>query len=129
MLSATALSLLAGLASASFNDNLNYRSPSLQHPSLGIDVPKVYKRTITDNYGWGKGNPYVNPHINPIHPGAPGSWGGRPNAGPDFDNPNVETTTEATYGDSIKPAANSTWSPSQLNLLMELLQVIRTHTL
>jgi len=111
MLSAAVLSLVLGLASASFNGNLNYRSPSLQHPALGIDVPKVYKRTIADNYGWGKGNPFINPHINPIHPGPPGS----PDANPNVDNPNVETNAEATVGDSIKPAANSTWSPSQLN--------------
>jgi len=116
MLSAAALSMVLGLASASFNGNLNYRSPSLQHPALGIDVPKVYKRTITDNYGWGKGNPFVNPHINPIHPGPPG-WGspGNPSANPDVDNPNVETTDEATVSQNTKPAANSTWLSSQLN--------------
>jgi len=109
MLSAVALSVFLGLASASFNGNLNYRSPSLQHPALGIDVPKVYKRTIADNYGWGKGKPFINPHINPIHPGPPGD----PNS--DVDNPNVETNAEATVGQSTKPAAPSTWPPSQLN--------------
>lgn len=94
---------------------LNYRSPSLQHSALGIDVPKVYKRTIADNYGWGKDNPYNNPHIIPIHPGPLGPWGAPPPANPNVDNPNVEINEEATVGDSVKPAAPSTWSSNQLN--------------
>ena len=32
---------------ASFNNNLNYRSPSRRHEALGIDVIKVAKRTLT----------------------------------------------------------------------------------
>jgi alkaline phosphatase D len=35
---------LASLASASFDGNLNYDSPSRRHVNLGIDVPKVAKR-------------------------------------------------------------------------------------
>ncbi|CAO2647598.1 Nn.00g085200.m01.CDS01 [Neocucurbitaria sp. VM-36] len=37
---------LASLVSASFDGNLNYHSPSRRHEGLGIDVPKVAKRTL-----------------------------------------------------------------------------------
>ena len=33
-------------ATASFEGNLNYRSPSLGHPSLGLDVPKIERRQL-----------------------------------------------------------------------------------
>lgn len=48
------VALLAGATSASYNGNLNYRSPSTDHPSLGIDVAKVMKRTLAkrDNTDW-----------------------------------------------------------------------------
>lgn len=38
--------LLSNGVEALWNGNINYRSPSLLHPGLGIDVPKVQKRTI-----------------------------------------------------------------------------------
>lgn len=38
---------LASLVSASFDTNLNYHSPSRRHESLGIDIPKVTKRTLS----------------------------------------------------------------------------------
>ena len=41
----TATVLAAGVT-ASFSGNLNYNSPSRRHPSLGIDVPKVVKRSL-----------------------------------------------------------------------------------
>ena len=41
----TAVSL-ASLALASFEGNLNYHSPSRRHAGLGIDVPKVAKRSL-----------------------------------------------------------------------------------
>ncbi|QIW99079.1 hypothetical protein AMS68_004597 [Peltaster fructicola] len=41
---ALVLSALALTANASFAGNLNYRSPSNQHPSLGLDIPKIEKR-------------------------------------------------------------------------------------
>jgi alkaline phosphatase D len=41
----TALSLTS-LALASFEGNLNYDSPSRRHAGLGIDVPKVAKRSL-----------------------------------------------------------------------------------
>lgn len=41
----TAVSL-ASLALASFEGNLNYHSPSRRHVGLGIDVPKVAKRSL-----------------------------------------------------------------------------------
>jgi alkaline phosphatase D len=37
---------LLPLAFAAWNGNLNYRSPSYRHPSLGIDVPLVAKRSL-----------------------------------------------------------------------------------
>ncbi|KAL9030046.1 MAG: hypothetical protein Q9196_001782 [Gyalolechia fulgens] len=37
--------LLALPACASFHGNLNYDSPSLRHPNLGIDVPVVFRRS------------------------------------------------------------------------------------
>lgn len=38
--------LLAPLACASFDGNLNYLSPSRRHVNLGIDVPVVARRTM-----------------------------------------------------------------------------------
>ena len=38
--------LVAFPASASFDDNLNYDSPSRLHPRLGIDVPVVSRRSF-----------------------------------------------------------------------------------
>ena len=48
------LVLLGTTVSASYNGNLNYRSPSSEHPSLGIDVTKVLKRNLAkrDNTNW-----------------------------------------------------------------------------
>jgi alkaline phosphatase D len=42
-----AAALLASLVCASFDGNLNYHSPSRRHNGLGIDVPKVAKRTLS----------------------------------------------------------------------------------
>ena len=44
-LSLVTLFFFAASAAASFSSNLNYRSPSLNHPDLGISVPKVIKRS------------------------------------------------------------------------------------
>lgn len=38
---------LASLTAASFDGNLNYLSPSRRHLGLGIDVPKVAKRSLS----------------------------------------------------------------------------------
>ncbi|PNS20197.1 Alkaline phosphatase D [Sphaceloma murrayae] len=35
---------VVALAAADYHGNLNYRSPSFDHPSMGIDIPKVIKR-------------------------------------------------------------------------------------
>jgi alkaline phosphatase D len=61
---------LGGVASASFSGNLNYRSPSHNHPDLGISIKKVNKRndyTSTFNasdlkftHGIASGDPYPN---------------------------------------------------------------------
>lgn len=40
------LGLLAVQANADYEGNLNYRSPSSEHPSLGIDLAKVTKRHL-----------------------------------------------------------------------------------
>jgi alkaline phosphatase D len=37
---------LASLTAASFDGNINYKSPSRRHAGLGIDVPKVAKRSL-----------------------------------------------------------------------------------
>lgn len=58
----------------SWDGNLNYRSPSILHPGLGIDVPKVAKRTVPKarqssyydanqlnfTHGVASGDPYPN---------------------------------------------------------------------
>ncbi|KAJ5063556.1 PhoD-like phosphatase-domain-containing protein [Bipolaris maydis] len=45
---------LASLVCASFDGNLNYHSPSRRHIDLGIDVPKVAKRTLSKRSApWG----------------------------------------------------------------------------
>lgn len=41
---ATALLALAGAVQASWTSNINYRSPSEHHPSLGISIHRVVKR-------------------------------------------------------------------------------------
>jgi alkaline phosphatase D len=41
-----AAAALASLAAASFEGNLNYHSPSHRHLGLGIDIPKITKRTL-----------------------------------------------------------------------------------
>lgn len=40
------LAVLAATATASYDDNINFKSPSLDHPSMGIDMPKVMKRHL-----------------------------------------------------------------------------------
>lgn len=61
---------LAGAASASYANNLNYRSPSHNHPSLGVSIHKVNKRhggapayehsKLNFTHGVASGDPY--PH-------------------------------------------------------------------
>jgi alkaline phosphatase D len=51
------LPILASLVTgtlANWASNLNYESPSAEHPSLGIDVRKVKKRSVEkrDNTNW-----------------------------------------------------------------------------
>ena len=60
----------AGVALASFANNLNYRSPSYNHPSLGISIHKVNKRNdpstaytpaqLNFTHGVASGDPYPN---------------------------------------------------------------------
>lgn len=60
----------AGAAAASYAGNLNYRSPSWNHPSLGISIHKVNKRnagaspysaaTLNFTHGVASGDPYPN---------------------------------------------------------------------
>lgn len=59
---------LASAASAAFVHNLNYFSPSLHHPSLGVSIGKVAKRTfdapswdpskLNFTHGVASGDPY-----------------------------------------------------------------------
>lgn len=52
---ASATALLAAGASASFDGNLNYGSPSIRHETLGIDVEYVDRRS------WKRGNVAYDP--------------------------------------------------------------------
>lgn len=40
------LAALAAIATASYDDNINFKSPSFDHPSMGIDLPKVARRHL-----------------------------------------------------------------------------------
>lgn len=70
LLSLPLLALSAATATASYAGNLNYRSPSLHHPSLGISVPKVAKRNdpsaeftadkLNFTHGVASGDPYAH---------------------------------------------------------------------
>ena len=53
---------LVSLASASFDGNLNYHSPSRRHEHLAIDVPKVARRTLTK-----RSTPYDPAQLNFTH--------------------------------------------------------------
>lgn len=64
------LVLSATSAAASYAGNLNYRSPSHNHPSLGISIPKVVRRSdptsafdpakLNFTHGVASGDPYPN---------------------------------------------------------------------
>lgn len=70
MLKGTIAALLVSPALASFGANLNYRSPSLHHPGLGISLRKVVKRNdpsssfnssqLNFTHGVASGDPYPN---------------------------------------------------------------------
>ena len=70
MLQLLSLLAFAGVACASYAGNLNYRSPSHHHPSLGISVHKVNKRNggnspfpasaLKFTHGVASGDPYPN---------------------------------------------------------------------
>ncbi|KAK2795902.1 hypothetical protein FQN50_009680 [Emmonsiellopsis sp. PD_5] len=69
MIRSTILLALASTTLASYAGNLNYRSPSHNHPSLGISIPKVLKRSdpVADfppeeldfTHGVASGDPYA----------------------------------------------------------------------
>jgi alkaline phosphatase D len=62
--------LFASAVTATFDANLNYASPSRRHTSLGIDVPKLAKRSLAPRswnttqlnftHGVASGDPYPN---------------------------------------------------------------------
>ena len=70
MLQLLATSAFAGIAFASYASNLNYRSPSHNHPGLGISIHKVNKRNagsapidataLNFTHGVASGDPYPN---------------------------------------------------------------------
>lgn len=70
MLRLLTLAICVGVAAASYANNLNYRSPSHYHPSLGISIYKVNKRSagsppidaskLNFTHGVASGDPY--PH-------------------------------------------------------------------
>lgn len=70
MLHLLTLAAIVGVAAASFANNLNYRSPSHNHPSLGVSIHKVNKRSngsppipaseLNFTHGVASGDPYPN---------------------------------------------------------------------
>lgn len=68
MLAILAVVAFAGVATASYANNLNYRSPSYNHPSLGVSIHKVNKRhagsspyeasKLNFTHGVASGDPY-----------------------------------------------------------------------
>ena len=70
MLQLLVLASFIGASVATYGANLNYRSPSLHHPSLGISVRKVVKRhverqsmpasSLNFTHGVASGDPYPN---------------------------------------------------------------------
>lgn len=70
MLAILTIVAFAGAAAASYANNLNYRSPSHNHPSLGVSIHKVNKRNagsapydaskLNFTHGVASGDPY--PH-------------------------------------------------------------------
>ncbi|KIX94817.1 uncharacterized protein Z520_09507 [Fonsecaea multimorphosa CBS 102226] len=70
MLQLLVLATLVGATFASYGANLNYRSPSLHHPALGISVRKVVKRhverqstpasSLNFTHGVASGDPFPN---------------------------------------------------------------------
>jgi len=70
MLQFLVFSLLIAVTFASYGSNLNYRSPSVNHPGLGISIRKVVKRndpwaawaadSLNFTHGVASGDPYPN---------------------------------------------------------------------
>ena len=70
MLAIITIVAFAGAAVASYANNLNYRSPSHNHPSLGVSIHKVNKRNagsapydaskLNFTHGVASGDPYPN---------------------------------------------------------------------
>ncbi|KAF1809346.1 hypothetical protein P152DRAFT_161214 [Eremomyces bilateralis CBS 781.70] len=66
------LAAIAACAAASYSGNLNYLSPSKRHADLGIDIPKLHKRSLdsttsswglsalTFTHGVASGDPYAD---------------------------------------------------------------------
>lgn len=48
----SAACLLGGVASAHWANNINYRSPSEHHPSLGVSIRKVVQRNNPASSPW-----------------------------------------------------------------------------
>ena len=74
LISISIIASLLPFAKAAWDANINFQSPSLLHPGLGIDVPKVEKRTAPEErqassydpaslnftHGVASGDPYPN---------------------------------------------------------------------
>lgn len=92
----TGVLLFATGASAFYAGNINYFSPSLHHPSLGISIPKVAARTYASSpwkpeqlnftHGVASGDPYDDSVI---------LW---TRAAPTMDNDHSNTTVSGTTG-------------------------------
>jgi alkaline phosphatase D len=107
------ISLLATAAAASWSGNINYGSPSLSHPSLGMAMHKIVKRhsyrqahmdpeTVEFTHGVASGDPYANSVI---------LW---TRAAPMADNDHSNITVEGTvplYNHDTKEYVRASSSP------------------
>ncbi|KAK5096991.1 hypothetical protein LTR24_002432 [Lithohypha guttulata] len=90
--------LLVSTALASWDNNLNYRSPSVNHDGLGINLRKVHKRMLTKRDG---STPYQTGQLNFTHGVASGDpwetsiilW---TRVSPQYENDRSNVTVEGT---------------------------------
>ncbi|KAK3063745.1 hypothetical protein LTS18_013112, partial [Coniosporium uncinatum] len=99
-------------AVADYEGNLNYRSPSINHPALGIDVPKVRKRQVGGQHfgGQHQGGRYNG--------GRQHNGNGIQHNGPqssDAQASGAQSTSTQASAPQPSSVQDSTWDPNQLN--------------
>jgi len=93
-------------AVADYGGNLNYRSPSINHPALGIDVLKVRKRQIGGQHSGGS-------HNGGRYNGGQHRGNGIQHYGPQSGDAQATSTQDPAPQPS--DVQDSTWDPNQLN--------------